>query len=477
MADPNPVQSSEVLRLQQLARARRQLRQQSELSLARLRLAGAVAFLLLAAWLGYGEGLRDWRLLVPILGAYAALAAGLLLVARGEGPLRTLGVAAPSLDVLVVYLLQHLGMPLSPHPAGVAGWTLGPMVLLVLLASLTLRPRMIVVTAAVAMLCEAALQREAGIHWGGIAASAIILGLTAAVTAFATRRLENLSSRMVEEEVAARLEHERNVELERATAEVRSAHRELARQHTELIRAQQRAAGLSELMVHDLKGPLTSVLTLLELMAESQAPTDPAHADLAVALREGRRMLAMVQDLLAISRLEEGALRISAREQRVLPIFEAVAAAHGPSARQRGVPLTLRVSEELRGFFDPPLVHRVVENLVLNALRFVGRGQGIELSAEASAGGVRLVVANNGAPISPQGRRTLFDKQTFAATSESGRHNYGLGLTFCRLVAEAHGGRIALEDVPGWTVAFVVSLPGEPAVQATPRPSPPDQRA
>ena len=261
--------------------------------------------------------------------------------------------------------------------------------------------------------------------------------------------------------VAARLAVQSGVDdlvLELAAAEVRAAHRELAAQHAELVAAHQRAEALSQLVVHDLKGPLTSVLTLMELTASHLEGDAPARADLGVALREGQRMLGMVQDLLAISRLEEGALRIEPRQQRVLPILEAIAAAHGPAAQQKGAPLTVRAHPELTFVFDPGLLHRLIENLVLNALRFVGKGEGIEVAAGIQDGELQLLVANNGKAISPQRRDSIFEKQV-VTPAPGARHNFGLGLTFCRLVAEAHGGRIALEDVPGWEVAFVVRLP------------------
>ena len=450
--------TGDLLRVRKLARARREMRRQSERWLALVRLVGACDFFAVAATLGYGAGLLEWRVLLPILSAYAAIAGLILVVTRDEGPLRPLSVFAPSIDVLVVYALQDLGMPLSPQPAGVAGWTLGVLVLLVLLASLTLRPAMIAATAVFAWVCEAMLQQKAGINWGTILASGIVLGLAAVVTALAARRIEELVSRMAAEEVAGRLQQERNLELELAAAEVRAAHRELAVQHAELVAAHQRAERLSQLVVHDLKGPLTSVLTLMELTASHLEGDAPARADLGVALREGQRMLGMVQDLLAISRLEEGALRIEPRQQRVLPILEAIAAAHGPAAQQKGAPLTVRAHPELTFVFDPGLLHRLIENLVLNALRFVGKGEGIEVAAGIQDGELQLLVANNGKAISPQRRDSIFEKQV-VTPAPGARHNFGLGLTFCRLVAEAHGGRIALEDVPGWEVAFVVRLP------------------
>lgn len=451
----------------QLQRSRLELRLRSEGTLAVLRVAGAAAFLGIALALGLGAGLPDWRSLLPVLAGYAAFSALLLygvrarraaeVPASGQVAKLWISMIGPSLDVLIVFVLQHQSLPLSPHPAGVAGWTLGVFVMLVLFASLTLRTGMIALTAAIAWCGEALLQHQAGVHAGAIVASGVILAMAAAVTAFAARQLEELVVRTATGEVARRLERERNQQLERAAAEVRAAHEALGLKHGELMRAQQRAEAFSQLMVHDLKGPLTSVLALLSLTVSNLKADPEVVEDLNIAIREGKRMLGMVQDLLAISRLEEGALRVEPREQPIVPILEAIAATHGSSAEQQGTALAVRGERDMVGLFDADLLHRVLENLVVNALRYTGRGQAIELGADAAESELVLTVANNGKPIAPERRAALFQKLAVQAPGQP--HNFGLGLTLCRLVAEAHGGRISLEDLPGWNVAFVVRLP------------------
>jgi signal transduction histidine kinase len=457
-----PKQQDEDPRGAQLQRARRELRQRSGGWLALARLAGAVAFLALAAVSGAALHRRDWLILVPALSGYAAIAVLLVFGQRRDGLLAVLAQVAPSLDVLVVFALQRLSLPHSPFPAGVAGWSLGPFVLLIVLASLTLRPSMIFLTAAVAWVCEAALQRQAGVGGASVLASGLILVLTATVTALAARRLEEMVARMTAEEVARRIVHERSESLVAAAAQVRAVNDELREKHAELVRTQVRAESLSQLVVHDLKGPLTSILILLELTCENLDPVSHPRIleDLGVALREGKRLLSMVQDLLAIGRLEEGALRLDPRPHPLRPILDAIRQVHGPAAAVRGALLEVHGPADLSCVFDGPLVHRMVENLVVNALRFVSRGQHIEVSAAPYDRGLLLQVANDGPPISPEGREGLFQKQA-APEGPASRQNFGLGLTFCRLVAEAHGGRIALEEVPGWNVAFVVRLPGE----------------
>src|SRR5207302_7667989 len=164
------------------------LRARSAVIIAGLRLGGAAAFLVLAAFMGLVRGLPDWRGALPVHALYVCVAATLLFALRTPRLRLHVGAAVPIVDVLTVFLLQSDSLPRSPFPAGVAGWSLGPFVLLVLLASLTLRPRLIYATALTAWACEALLQRQAGVGSGAIVASGIVLVLAAAATHWATGR-------------------------------------------------------------------------------------------------------------------------------------------------------------------------------------------------------------------------------------------------------------------------------------------------
>src|SRR5205085_11495663 len=99
---------------------------------------------------------------------------------------------------------------------------------------------------------------------------------------------------------------------------------------------------------------------------------------------------------------------------------------------------------------------RAVENLVENAARFAGTSGKIELAVAREGKETVITIANTGAPIPPEVRARMFEKY---ATSERGGHHQGLGLYFCRLAAEAHGGRIAIESDTSWPTRFRISIP------------------
>ncbi|HEX4385385.1 MAG TPA: response regulator [Myxococcales bacterium] len=155
--------------------------------LSRLRLFGALGFLLRSAALGF-LGAPGWRELVVPLLVYTLLSALVSFRPPGFRPARLM----PIFDVLAVYGLQAVSLPASPFPAGVAGWSLGIFVLLVLLAAMTLKPRLIYAVATLAFVCECLLQRAAGVSWGAVGASACVLSLAAAATVTLMRQTSGL---------------------------------------------------------------------------------------------------------------------------------------------------------------------------------------------------------------------------------------------------------------------------------------------
>jgi len=455
--------TTDALLRERVAAAQEALRRASELRLCLVRAGAALLLLLLAAVLGFGWELHDWQLLVPLLGAYFVLALALALASRQQGRVGLVARLAPSLDVLVVYALQSQSLPVSPFPAGVAGWSLGAFVLLVLLASLTLDGGMIAWTAGLAFLCEGALQRQAGVGYGAVLASGVVLSAAASITVFGANRVGALVRRVASEEVALRVEAEKNEELRKTQEQLRAANDTIAREHGRLLDAQAQAERLSRVLVHDLKAPISSILSLTE--AARQALKDgragPETADhLAVVHREAQRVSGMTADLLALSRLEDGAMKPRLQVQSMYALVTEASEAHRADAQKNGVSLRAVAPVGLASMGDPELTRRVLDTLLVTALRYTRPGNRIEIESRPGIRGVELVVRNDGPPIPPSRTAQLFERTT---TSEDGREHRGFGLYFCRVAAEAQGGSIALTQSPGWPVEFVVTLPDSAA--------------
>jgi signal transduction histidine kinase len=106
------------------------------------------------------------------------------------------------------------------------------------------------------------------------------------------------------------------------------------------------------------------------------------------------------------------------------------------------------------------MVHRFFDNLVLNALDFVRPGGRIEVAAWQEGPELLLAVRNTGEPVPVEARARLFQKGVVKRGSRQ-KHNLGLGLYLCRLVAVAHDGAIALREESGWATSFIARLPVE----------------
>ena len=225
---------------------------------------------------------------------------------------------------------------------------------------------------------------------------------------------------------------------------------------------------LAQTLVHDLKGPLTAVAGNLDLL---EREGDARTLELARRCRgSAMRMLRMILDLLDVDGLEAGQLRPRTDPVDAVDVVaRAVGDAEG-SAQQRGVRIESNYSVApcvLRG--DSDLVRRMVDNLLSNALEHTPAGKVVTVTVAAREEGIELRVADQGPGVPVEQREHVFEKYARLELRRAGvTANRGLGLTFCRLAAEAHGGAVWVEEAPGGGALFRLLLPAyETNVDAT----------
>ncbi len=235
------------------------------------------------------------------------------------------------------------------------------------------------------------------------------------------------------------------------------AQRTLAARAAELERLQRDRAELSRMLVHDLKNPLAALGGNLSYIARKLVGADPVVLEaFEDSTASAERLLSLVGEMIDVDRAETGQLEAARAPLALRPFLEEVARRHKRQAELNGVQVV--VDAETSGSFslDERLTARALENLVENAIRYTGARGTISLAARATREGLQLSVSNTGRPIDASAQPTLFDKY---ATSERGGYNRGLGLYLCRLVAEAHGGTIAIESDATWPTRFVLRVP------------------
>ena len=221
---------------------------------------------------------------------------------------------------------------------------------------------------------------------------------------------------------------------------------------------------VTHLMVHDLRAPMVSITGALDLLGGAQGLAPRDQSLLQMARRNAERQNALIDSILDIWQLEEGAYPDRRSSVEVTTLVADVLRLAGPRAQARGLSLVQDVPEGLpEAWVDPSLTERVLANLVGNAIKFSPQGGGpVTVSARSVDGdGIRLSVSDAGPGIEASLRPRLFTK--FAPGTHSARGS-GLGLAFCRLAVEAGGGRIWLEDRsgPGAEFAFTVQTKGLP---------------
>jgi NtrC-family two-component system sensor histidine kinase KinB len=226
---------------------------------------------------------------------------------------------------------------------------------------------------------------------------------------------------------------------------------------------------LTGMMVHDLRSPLTAVLSGLDILRELAVDehTDPMGIQaLDVAGRSCHQMLTMVNNLLDISRLESGKMPLECGPAPFSPLVHGVVFRLSPIAAERDVQVEVDISSDLPMVnIDNEQISRVVTNLLDNALKFTPAGKTVIISAthpDSQDGDFLLCsVSDAGFGIPAGYEETIFDRfsQVRGQTSSSRQRGSGLGLAFCKLAIEAHGGRIWAQSSPGQGSTFYFTLP------------------
>jgi len=243
--------------------------------------------------------------------------------------------------------------------------------------------------------------------------------------------------------------------------------RELERAYADLRQAESLRDDLTHMIAHDLRNPLTTIIVNLDLSA--MVRHDPDYDDdlprlLMTARSAGERMINMIGDLLHVSKLEAGELRPALDTLSLPALLAEKDEACRSQAEGENKTLVIHASADLPPVMaDAELIGRVIDNLISNALKYTVTGGRIEISAERHDQNLVVCVRDDGQGIPLEYHARIFDK--FVQVTDSMdvplRKGAGLGLAFCRLAVEAHGGKIWVESVPGQGSAFSFTLPLE----------------
>jgi signal transduction histidine kinase len=221
---------------------------------------------------------------------------------------------------------------------------------------------------------------------------------------------------------------------------------------------------------HELKTPVSSLsLQLQTLLRRPPSNPEQTRAKLEMAQRQVDRLTRLITELMDVSRITAGRLRLELDEIDLSVVVREVVARLGEDAALAQSTVEIRAEAAVVGRWDRFRLEQVVTNLLTNAFKF-GGGKPIEVTVEAAGPVGRLRVADHGIGIAVEDLERIFHRYE-QASSKRPHQGLGLGLYIARQIVEAHGGTIQVESVVGAGARFTVELPREPPEGSAHRPS------
>lgn len=235
---------------------------------------------------------------------------------------------------------------------------------------------------------------------------------------------------------------------------------------TERRRAEGERRKLLEVVTHDLRSPLSSILLqadLIRQLAETAAPQTLRHAAGHI-VSTVEQMERLISDLLSAAAIEAGGLTLRPVPTSVEGLLHQAVDRLAPLAAARSLRLEVEAEPELRVKVDPDRLIQVLVNLLDNAVRHTPPGGGIEVRSERRGDTAWLLVKDSGPGIPEAELLHVFDRYWQAGRGTTG--GAGLGLSIAKGITEAHGGRIWAVSRPGHGSTFIVALPLDPPTSA-----------
>jgi signal transduction histidine kinase len=216
---------------------------------------------------------------------------------------------------------------------------------------------------------------------------------------------------------------------------------------------------------HELRTPLNAILGWAQLLASGQLDEDTARRAVSIIERNTRLQAQLIDDLLDISRIITGKLRLELRGVLVRSILESAIDSIRPTADAKGVSLVCDVGPHSNGILcDPARMQQVIWNLLSNAIKFTPAGGRVTLAEERRDGMIVLTIMDTGAGIDPVFLPHVFDRFRQQDPGSTRTHGgLGLGLSIVHYLVELHGGTIeARSDGEGQGATFIITVPVAP---------------
>ena len=213
---------------------------------------------------------------------------------------------------------------------------------------------------------------------------------------------------------------------------------------------------------HELRTPLTSILGWSQMLTDGKLDGVESKRALETIVRSARAQRRLIDDLLDISRIITGKLRLDVRPVELAPIIESVVEGVRPAAEARSIHLQTAIdplTSPISG--DPDRLQQIIWNLLTNAIKFTPKGGRVEVRLERIASHMEIIISDTGQGIAPEFLLHVFERFRQSDSSSTRRHGgLGLGLSIVRQLVEMHGGTVKAESPgEGQGTIFKVILP------------------
>ncbi|MDF2629680.1 MAG: two-component sensor histidine kinase [Symbiobacteriaceae bacterium] len=235
---------------------------------------------------------------------------------------------------------------------------------------------------------------------------------------------------------------------------------QLTKANADLERASRHQSEFLTMVSHEFRTPLTSIITFTELLLDDAAGhvNQEQKEYLTDVLESSQRLLQMINDLLDLSRLDAGKVKLFREVLDVRDLARDAERTVRPLAERKGLTLTMEVPAHLPLVeADPLRITQVLLNLLSNAIKFTPEGGRVTITARVTGEFLEVSVTDTGIGIGPEDRERVFEK--FSQAGRDRPEGTGLGLPLARSLVELHGGQIWLESEPGRGSTFRFTLP------------------
>jgi two-component system, sensor histidine kinase and response regulator len=237
----------------------------------------------------------------------------------------------------------------------------------------------------------------------------------------------------------------------------------IKRQYDEIQAALQLREDMAHMIVHDMRNPISTLLLQMDLLAKIKPPALVDEALVAKIRNQAYRLNAFLGDLLILAKMGSAGLKLNRKPTNVAELVHATTDQFLETARTRQIGLLTELPDgDIECSLDQKLMQRVLDNLLSNALKFSPSRSTITVragnGAAAPGRALCLQVIDQGFGIPKEHRERIFEKYEVVDSKNEDIPQVGLGLAFCKVVVDAHGGRIYVTDNHPRGVVFNIEI-------------------